>query len=70
MQRFRRFKLSNPWYSELDVVIYQLEQCAEAGDDNVELKPALVNRTIILIGRIVETVLNLTELISRFTDPR
>ena len=56
--------------AELDAVIYQLEQCVDASDGDVDIKPALVTRTIILIGRIVETVLNITELVARMTDPR
>lgn len=56
--------------AELDAVIYQLEQCVDAGDGDVNIKPALVNRTIVLIGRIVETVLNITELVARLTDPQ
>jgi hypothetical protein len=56
--------------AELDAVIYQLEQCVDAGDSDVIIQPELVNRTIILIGRIVETVLNISELIACLTDPR
>ena len=56
--------------AELDAVIYQLEQCVHAGDGEVDIQPELVNRTIILIGRIIETVVNITELVAHLTDPQ
>jgi len=56
--------------AELDAVILLLENCVVAKDGEARIDHNLVVRTMNVIGRIIESCLNLAELVRNYTDPQ